>query len=306
MLSIFFAVCAATLYGGADFLGGLASRRSAVMPVMIFSQLAGSCMLVVILPWLPGASASITDLLWGTVAGVGLGVGLMQLYQGLALGKMSLVAPLTAVLAVLVSALVGVLGGDRLSPAAFAGVALAVVAIILISQDGASKTESEGDAARSPRTLAIALSAGLLIGVFFAALKQSSASSGSVAAACSSSHGAGSARRNRAVAAIIPSGWARRRLADCPRWSTRYLGERALRFRRAPWDVDDCGDIDLVISGKHHYSRPLRPRRAPQADSDRRPFLRRNRSRAHWRGLNRRLRVSPCRDLLCSVFALEM
>ena len=178
MLSIFFAVCAATLYGGADFLGGLASRRSAVMPVMIFSQLAGSCMLVVILPWLPGASASITDLLWGTVAGVGLGVGLMQLYQGLALGKMSLVAPLTAVLAVLVSALVGVLGGDRLSPAAFAGVALAVVAIILISQDGASKTESEGDAARSPRTLAIALSAGLLIGVFFAALKQSSASSG--------------------------------------------------------------------------------------------------------------------------------
>jgi drug/metabolite transporter (DMT)-like permease len=91
---------------------------------------------------------------------------------------MSLVSPLTAVLAVLVSALVGVLGGDRLSPAAFAGVALAVVAIILISQDGASKTESEGDAARSPRTLAIALSAGLLIGVFFAALKQSSAPSG--------------------------------------------------------------------------------------------------------------------------------
>ena len=178
MLSIFFALCVAALYGSADFLGGLASRRSAVMPVMIFSQFAGSCMLVVILPWLPAASASITDSLWGAVAGVALGFGLMQLYQGLALGKMSLVAPLTAVLAVLVSALVGVLGGDRLSPAAFAGVALAVVAIILISQDGAPNTAPEGDDVRSPRTLATALSAGLLIGVFFAALKQSSAASG--------------------------------------------------------------------------------------------------------------------------------
>jgi len=46
MASIVFALCAAALYGGADFLGGLAARRSAVMPVMIFSQLTGSCMLL--------------------------------------------------------------------------------------------------------------------------------------------------------------------------------------------------------------------------------------------------------------------
>lgn len=52
MASIAFALCAAALYGSADFLGGLAARRSAVMPVMIFSQLAGSCMLIALLPWL--------------------------------------------------------------------------------------------------------------------------------------------------------------------------------------------------------------------------------------------------------------
>jgi drug/metabolite transporter (DMT)-like permease len=177
MMSILFAVCAAALYGSADFLGGLAARRSAVMPVMIFSQLAGSCMLVAILPWLPPASAGFADLVWGMVAGVALGIGLTQLYQSLAIGKMSVVAPMTAVFAVIVSALVGLSGGDRLSATAFGGVALAIAAIVLISQDRTPNTalEEQGSAAR---TLAIAVSAGFFIGVFFAALKQSSASAG--------------------------------------------------------------------------------------------------------------------------------
>jgi len=177
MMSILFAVCAAALYGSADFLGGLAARRSAVLPVMIFSQLAGSLMLVAILPWLPPASADFADLIWGIVAGVALGIGLTQLYQCLAIGKMSVVAPMTAVVAVVVSALVGITGGDRLSGTAFGGVALAIAAIVLISQDGAPKTAAE-EQRSSARTLIMALSAGFLIGVFFAALKQSGASAG--------------------------------------------------------------------------------------------------------------------------------
>jgi drug/metabolite transporter (DMT)-like permease len=178
MASIVFALCAAALYGSADFLGGLAARRSAVIPVMIFSQLAGSCMLVAVLPLLPPASASIADLLWGAAAGVALAIGLTLLYQGLALGKMSLVAPVTAVLAVILSGLVGLLSGDRLSLVGLAGITLALAAIILISQDGAAKRPPHYDKTRSSRILPIAVFAGLFIGVFFAALKQSSASSG--------------------------------------------------------------------------------------------------------------------------------
>jgi drug/metabolite transporter (DMT)-like permease len=178
MASIVFALCAAALYGSADFLGGLAARRSALLPVMIFSQLAGSCMLVAVLPLLPPASASIADLLWGAAAGVAVAIGLTQLYQALALGKMSLAAPVTAVLAVVFSGCVGALAGDRLSLSAFAGIALALAAIILISQDGAPKSAPHNDAARSSHILPIALSAGVFIGVFFAALKQSSVSSG--------------------------------------------------------------------------------------------------------------------------------
>jgi drug/metabolite transporter (DMT)-like permease len=178
MLAISFALFAATLYGSADFLGGLATRRSSVMPVMIFSQLAGFVTLLLVLPFLPPATATRADFAWGTVAGVALGIGLMLLYQGLATGKMSIVAPVTAALAVVVSAAVGLVIGDRLSAGSFAGVALAITAIALISQDGAPGKTAAGQAARAAHGLVAALSAGVLIGVFFAALNQSSPSSG--------------------------------------------------------------------------------------------------------------------------------
>jgi drug/metabolite transporter (DMT)-like permease len=177
MATIVFALLSATLYGSADFLGGLATRRSSVMPVMIFSQLAGLIMLLLVLPFLPPATASRADFAWGALAGGALGIGLMLLYQGLATGKMSVVAPVTAVLAVVVSAVAGIVLGDRLSMGASLGVVLAIGAITLISQDGAQKATREPGLGMA-HGLAAALSAGVLIGVFFAALKQSSPTSG--------------------------------------------------------------------------------------------------------------------------------
>jgi drug/metabolite transporter (DMT)-like permease len=177
MATIVFALLSATLYGSADFLGGLATRRSSVMPVMIFSQLAGLITLLLALPFLPPTIATHADFAWGALAGGALGIGLMLLYQGLATGKMSVVAPVTAVLAVVVSAVAGIVLGDRLSLSASLGVVLAIGAITLISKDGPQKTTREPGLGMA-HGLAAAFSAGVLIGVFFAALKQSSPTSG--------------------------------------------------------------------------------------------------------------------------------
>ena len=143
MATIVFALLSATLYGSADFLGGLATRRSSVMPVIIFSQLAGLITLLLALPFLPPTTATHADFAWGALAGGALGIGLMLLYQGLATGKMSVVAPVTAVLAVVVSAVAGIVLGDRLSISASLGVVLAIGAITLISQDGVQKATRE-------------------------------------------------------------------------------------------------------------------------------------------------------------------
>src|SRR6185369_13621608 len=140
---------------------------------MIFSQLAGLVALLPVLPLLPAASASVADLAWGAAGGSALAVGLALLYRGLATGKMSVVAPVTAVLSVVVAALAGFIGGDRLSPPAWSGVALALAAIVLIGQDRASAATG-----RSARGLGLALLAGALLGLFLTALKQTAPASG--------------------------------------------------------------------------------------------------------------------------------
>jgi drug/metabolite transporter (DMT)-like permease len=107
-----------------------------------------------VLPFLPPATATRADFAWGALAGGALAMGLMLLYQGLATGKMSLVAPVTAVLAVMVSAAAGILLGDRLSLGAFLGVALAITSITLISRDRRAKSHGRtrtGHHARSCR-----------------------------------------------------------------------------------------------------------------------------------------------------------
>ena len=174
--SIFLASFAAALYGSADFCGGLATRRVSVVPVMIFSQLAGLAALLLVLPLLPPANASTADLGWGALAGCALAGGLTLLYRGLAAGKMSVVAPVTAVLAVVVSALAGFAAGDRLSWAGWGGVALALAAIVLVGQDGAPANGGEGRSAA--RGLGGALLAGALLGLFLTALKQTAPASG--------------------------------------------------------------------------------------------------------------------------------
>jgi drug/metabolite transporter (DMT)-like permease len=174
--SILLAGFSAALYGSADFCGGLATRRASVVPVMIFSQLAGLAALLLVLPLLPPASAGIADLMWGALGGCALAGGLTLLYRGLATGKMSVVAPVTAVLAVVVSALAGFAAGDRLSWAGWGGVALALAAIVLVGQDGAPAGAAEGRGAA--RGLRAALLAGALLGLFLTALKQTAPASG--------------------------------------------------------------------------------------------------------------------------------
>ncbi|HEY1266729.1 MAG TPA: EamA family transporter [Candidatus Binatia bacterium] len=173
--SIFLATFSAVLYGSADFFGGLATRRASVIPVMIFSQLAGLAALLLVLPLLPKATATVVDFSWGALGGCVLAIGLALLYHGLATGKMSVVAPVTAVLAVVVPALAGFAAGDRLSWLGWSGIALALAAIVLISQDGAPAGAPEE---RRSRGLGAAFLAGALLGAFLTALKQTEPASG--------------------------------------------------------------------------------------------------------------------------------
>ena len=94
------ALLSAVFYGSADFLGGLASRRTPTSVVIVISGMVGLVLLVVLLPRLPGNAPSVADFGWGSAAGLAGGIGLGLLYRALSISLMAVVAPTTALCAV--------------------------------------------------------------------------------------------------------------------------------------------------------------------------------------------------------------
>ncbi|MBJ7452785.1 MAG: EamA family transporter, partial [Blastococcus sp.] len=126
-----------------------------------------------LLPWL-GGPVDAADLGWGAAAGLAGAAGLVVFFRTLAGGVMSVVAPVTAVTAAAVPVLVGLAGGDVIGTWAGIGIALALVAVVLVSaESGLSALR-----AARPAALAPALLAGSMFGLFFVLLDRTSADAG--------------------------------------------------------------------------------------------------------------------------------
>ncbi|RBY89168.1 EamA family transporter [Blastococcus sp. TBT05-19] len=172
-MAVVLALASAVVYGASDFLGGLASRRATVFAVVALSQVAGLTALLVLLPWV-GGPVTTADLGWGAAAGLTGSTGLLVFFRALAGGVMSVIAPVTAVTAAAVPVLVGLLGGDRIGPAAAGGIALALVAVVLVSAESGLRALR----AVRPAGLLPALAAGAAFGLFFVLLDRTSADAG--------------------------------------------------------------------------------------------------------------------------------
>jgi drug/metabolite transporter (DMT)-like permease len=160
------ALLASLGYGTGDFLGGVASRRAPIVAVVAWAQLAGLLVLGLALPWLPAATPTARDFLWGAAAGLAGGVGLAGLFAALARGRMSTVAPITAVCTLVVPVLVGIVLGERPSAQAAVGVVLGVLAVVFLSRAPGDTPAAAGQAGAVP----LALAAGVVIGVFMVML----------------------------------------------------------------------------------------------------------------------------------------
>jgi drug/metabolite transporter (DMT)-like permease len=176
-VAVTIALLAALTYGAADFLGGIASRRSPASVVVVFSQLAGIAVFLVSLAFVPSRFQQ-SDLVWGALAGLGGAVGIAALYAALAVGRMGVISPLTAVIGASVPVAVGLALGERPSAAALAGIALAFVAVVLVSADPRTLRLSFEEPG-----LMLAVVSGLGIGLSLVALSRSSSDSGIAALA---------------------------------------------------------------------------------------------------------------------------
>ncbi len=167
------ALAAACTFGVADFLGGLATRKAAVVAVTLTTNLAGAALAVVLVFTIDGAWTA-SAIGWGAIGGLAGLVGLLLLYQGLADGPNRLVSPLSAVVAAAVPVAVGLSLGDRPGSLAFVGLGLAPIAIWLVAGGDINMVGA------SKRPLALGIGAGLGFGTFFALLAQTPDDAGAV------------------------------------------------------------------------------------------------------------------------------
>jgi drug/metabolite transporter (DMT)-like permease len=170
-MTVLLALVSAILYGVSDFVGGLASRRTSVWPIGLLACVGAFLGALVIAVVEPGDPTS-GHIAWGLLAGVGSGSGTAFLYRGLATGRMGVVAPVSAVGAVLLPLLVGVLTGERPAAIAWAGIVVALPAIWLVSRDEGSVNGSAGQPSARGAGLVDGILAGIGFGLLFAALGQ--------------------------------------------------------------------------------------------------------------------------------------
>ena len=135
VMVVLLGLAAAVLYGSGDFLGGMATRRAHVLTVLTLVETA-AVIVAVAVAVLSGGPATMPGLAWGFSAGVIGGLGLIIFYVGLAAGPMSVVAPVSGLVATVLPVAVALTEGERPGVGVYAGALLCLVAIVLASSAG--------------------------------------------------------------------------------------------------------------------------------------------------------------------------
>lgn len=174
-MAIILAGLSALLYGAADFCGGLGTRKSPLVSVLVLSQAVGLVAALCASVFLGRALPTGADLAWGAVSGVCGTAGLAALYTALATTLVAVASPVAAVIGAVVPVLLGVAAGERPGSLAWIGIVLAVPALILLS---AGPTGNGRTSALVRRAALLGVAAGIGFGLFFFAISRTSHASG--------------------------------------------------------------------------------------------------------------------------------
>jgi len=131
-VAVLLALLSSVVWGGADFTGGLVSRRMPAIAVVAWSQTAGLVTIAAVAIATDSYSGPVGWLGWSVLAGLSGGLGLICFYTALSIGTMGVVSPIAALGAV-VPVVAGLLGGDRPSRLQWAGMLLGLLGAVAAS-----------------------------------------------------------------------------------------------------------------------------------------------------------------------------
>ena len=166
------ALCGGLMWGVGDFFGGLASRRLAVVTVVVVSQAIGLTTLVLWVVLAGEQFPGVPELLPAAAAGVTVLVGLGAFYRGLAIGAMGIVAPISAA-GPIVPLVVDAARGTTPAAVQWLGIALIVLGVTTLSW------ERSGDGrGRVAAGTGLAIVAAMTFGLFYVGIDAGSDESG--------------------------------------------------------------------------------------------------------------------------------
>jgi drug/metabolite transporter (DMT)-like permease len=155
---------AAGVWGGGDFAGAIAAKRTSVFRVVAVAHAFG-LVLMLILVWISGERIPpLSAFGWGAVAGVTDAFGVAALYKGLSTGRMGVVAPVASVITAILPVLFGIHIEGFPGRMQLVGFALAVVSLWLITRPDGALDASRG--------LGLAVMAGAMFGLLLISGKE--------------------------------------------------------------------------------------------------------------------------------------
>lgn len=173
MLSIALALASAIAWGAGDFLGGLNTKRFAVPLVLVGTSLGG-LLFAFLMAFASGQEVPPnSDLLLGAASGVIGLVALGAFYKALAIGTMSIVAPVSAS-GTSIPVVWGLANGESLSALAYAGLVAVVIGVMIASREQDAAAEGQPIAINHRASILLALVAAAGFGTIFVLIAEAS------------------------------------------------------------------------------------------------------------------------------------
>ena len=155
-----FALASAISYGAGDFIGGRAATRLPTLATLLIAQLAACALAITVASGLGIGPVPPSALLLGAVAGLAHVAAVGLLYHGLAHGQITVVAPLSGVLNIVLPVFVDGVVLNGLSVLQGLGILLSGVAVCLV-------TRGAEDAGPARSTLKLSIGLGVASGLLF-------------------------------------------------------------------------------------------------------------------------------------------
>jgi drug/metabolite transporter (DMT)-like permease len=147
-MGIVLGLLTALAWGSSDFFARFATRRIGALRTTLYMQLAGLLLLTICLRWVGGwghlmDGSGWQPWAWGALAGIVNGISTLALYRSFEIGKMAVVAPLSASYPVL-TVLLSTLTGEHLTRMRAAGITLVLVGALLVVRGETAPGENDG------------------------------------------------------------------------------------------------------------------------------------------------------------------